>query len=68
MTCINCRLWLFIILALSWVFASFLQGIAGFGAPVAVVVPLLQIATEVSNALPQRVVSYLDEIVPPLVW
>jgi lactate permease len=31
----------FIILALSWVFASFLQGIAGFGAPVAVVVPLL---------------------------
>lgn len=32
---------LFIILAFSWVFASFLQGIAGFGAPVAVVVPLL---------------------------
>jgi lactate permease len=32
---------LFIILALCWVFASFLQGIAGFGAPVAVVVPLL---------------------------
>src|ERR1700741_2448638 len=32
---------LFVILALSWVFASFLQGIAGFGAPVAVVVPLL---------------------------
>src|SRR5262249_31218193 len=32
---------LFIILALSWVFASFLQGIAGFGAPVVVVVPLL---------------------------
>jgi lactate permease len=32
---------LFIILALSWVFASFLQGIAGFGAPVAVIVPLL---------------------------
>jgi lactate permease len=32
---------LFIILALAWVFASFLQGIAGFGAPVAVVVPLL---------------------------
>mgnify|MGYP003910614537 CR=1 FL=1 len=26
---------------MSWVFASFLQGIAGFGAPVAVVVPLL---------------------------
>jgi lactate permease len=32
---------LFVILALAWVFASFLQGIAGFGAPVAVVVPLL---------------------------
>jgi lactate permease len=32
---------LFVILALSWVFSSFLQGIAGFGAPVAVVVPLL---------------------------
>lgn len=32
---------IFIILALCWVFASFLQGIAGFGAPVAVVVPLL---------------------------
>lgn len=32
---------LFIILALSWVFSSFLQGIAGFGAPVVVVVPLL---------------------------
>jgi lactate permease len=32
---------LFIMLALSWVFASFLQGIVGFGAPVAVVVPLL---------------------------
>jgi lactate permease len=32
---------LFIILAFSWVFASFLQGIAGFGAPIAVVVPLL---------------------------
>jgi lactate permease len=32
---------LFIIMALAWVFASFLQGIAGFGAPVVVVVPLL---------------------------
>ena len=32
---------LFIILALSWVFSSFLQGIVGFGAPVVVVVPLL---------------------------
>lgn len=32
---------LFIILALCWVFASFLQGIVGFGAPVAVTVPLL---------------------------
>ncbi|KDN80653.1 lactate permease [Kitasatospora cheerisanensis KCTC 2395] len=29
------------VLALAWVFSSFLQGIAGFGAPVAVVVPLL---------------------------
>src|SRR5262245_50344954 len=32
---------LFIILAFSWVFASFLQGIAGFGGPIVVVVPLL---------------------------
>src|SRR5262249_33935897 len=32
---------LFIILALAWVFASFLQRIVGFGAPVAVVLPLL---------------------------
>src|SRR5262245_27750616 len=32
---------LFIILAFSWVFASFLQGIVGFGAPVVVVVPVL---------------------------
>ena len=32
---------LFIILALSWVFSSFLQGIAGFGAPIVVVAPLL---------------------------
>src|ERR671917_1072928 len=32
---------LFIILALCWVFSSFVQGIAGFGASVAVVVPLL---------------------------
>jgi lactate permease len=32
---------LFIILALCWVFSSFLQGIAGFGAPIAVVAPLL---------------------------
>ena len=32
---------LFIILALGWVFSSFLQGIAGFGAPIAVVAPLL---------------------------
>src|SRR5262245_55098772 len=36
-----CRNELFIILALSWVFSSFLQGIVGFGAPVVVVVPLL---------------------------
>ena len=32
---------LFIILALGWVFSSFLQGIAGFGAPIAVVAPIL---------------------------
>ena len=32
---------LFLILALGWVFASFLQGITGFGAPIAVVAPLL---------------------------
>ena len=32
---------LFIILALAWVFSSFLQGIAGFGAPIVVVAPLL---------------------------
>ena len=32
---------LFIVLALGWVFSSFLQGIAGFGTPVAVVAPLL---------------------------
>ncbi|SES42677.1 L-lactate permease [Salipaludibacillus aurantiacus] len=33
--------YLFLILAFGWVFASFLQGIAGFGAPIAVVAPLL---------------------------
>jgi lactate permease len=32
---------LFLILAFGWVFASFLQGIAGFGAPIAIVAPLL---------------------------
>lgn len=32
---------LFIIMALGWVFSSFLQGIAGFGTPIAVVAPLL---------------------------
>jgi lactate permease len=32
---------LFLVLAFAWVFASFLQGIAGFGVPVAVVAPLL---------------------------
>lgn len=32
---------LFIIIALGWVFASFLQGIDGFGTPIAVVAPLL---------------------------
>src|SRR5690606_18039344 len=30
---------LFIVLALGWVFSSFLQGIAGFGTPIAVVAP-----------------------------
>jgi lactate permease len=32
---------LFLVLAFGWVFASFLQGITGFGAPIAVVAPLL---------------------------
>jgi lactate permease len=32
---------LFVILGLGWVFSSFLQGIAGFGAPIVVVAPLL---------------------------
>lgn len=32
---------LFDVLALGWVFASFLQGIAGFGTPIAIVAPLL---------------------------
>lgn len=32
---------LFIVVALGWVFASFLQGIDGFGTPIAVVAPLL---------------------------
>lgn len=32
---------LFLVLAVGWVFASFFQGIAGFGAPVAVTAPLL---------------------------
>jgi lactate permease len=32
---------LFLVLGFSWVFASFLQGIAGFGTPIAVVAPLL---------------------------
>lgn len=32
---------LLLILALGWVFVSFLQGITGFGVPVAVVAPLL---------------------------
>jgi len=31
----------FLVLAFSWVFASFLQGITGFGAPIAIVAPLL---------------------------
>ncbi|RNF40170.1 L-lactate permease [Planococcus salinus] len=33
--------YLFLVLAFGWVFASFLQGIAGFGTPIAVVAPLL---------------------------
>ena len=32
---------LFLIMGFGWVFASFLQGITGFGAPIAVVAPLL---------------------------
>ena len=32
---------LFLVLTFGWVFASFLQGMAGFGAPIAVVAPLL---------------------------
>lgn len=32
---------LFIVIAFAWVFSSFLQGIAGFGTPIAVVAPLL---------------------------
>lgn len=32
---------LFLVLAFGWVFASFLQGIAGFGTPIAVAAPLL---------------------------
>lgn len=32
---------LFVVVALGWVFSSFLQGIAGFGTPIAVVAPLL---------------------------
>jgi lactate permease len=32
---------LFLVLAFGWVFASFLQGISGFGTPIAVVAPLL---------------------------
>lgn len=32
---------LFLVLAIGWVFSSFFQGIAGFGAPVAITAPLL---------------------------
>lgn len=32
---------LFLVMAFGWVFASFLQGVAGFGVPVAVVAPML---------------------------
>jgi lactate permease len=31
----------FLVLAFGWVFASFMQGIAGFGAPIAIVAPLM---------------------------
>lgn len=33
--------YLFLALAFGWVFVSFLQGVAGFGAPIAIVAPLL---------------------------
>ncbi|MCD2136796.1 L-lactate permease [Salinicoccus halitifaciens] len=33
--------YLFLVLAFGWVFSSFLQGVAGFGVPIAVVAPLL---------------------------
>lgn len=33
--------YLFLVLAFGWVFSSMLQGIAGFGAPIAIVAPLL---------------------------
>ncbi len=32
---------LFIVVALGWLFASFLQGVDGFGTPIAIVAPLL---------------------------
>ena len=32
---------IFLVLAFGWVFASFTQGIAGFGAPIAIVAPIL---------------------------
>ncbi len=32
---------MFLVLAFGWVFASFTQGIAGFGAPIAIVAPIL---------------------------
>src|SRR5690606_8397561 len=31
----------FLVLGFGWVFASFMQGIAGFGAPIAIVAPIL---------------------------
>ena len=33
--------YLFLVLAFGWIFSSILQGIAGFGAPIAIVTPLL---------------------------
>ncbi|MDR5658388.1 L-lactate permease [Serpentinicella sp. ANB-PHB4] len=38
---IHTKNYLFLVLGLGWVFTSFLQGIAGFGAPIAVVAPIL---------------------------
>ena len=39
--CVASRNTIFLVLAFGWVFASFTQGIAGFGAPIAIVAPIL---------------------------